>query len=183
MVQGVVRRGLRRWTSVLALVLSMAGCGPGQVSEQQGESLRASIRLLEDQAFQGGQLDDGVRDDLLKAYGEFARQSPNHPFVAEALFRRADLLVSKGKFQEAMSQLQDVHDSYPAFERRAQAAFLIAFIADTHLGDKELARQAYAHVISLHPDSPEAELAEQSMVWLDSEAPWDSIRTGSHAVD
>lgn len=37
-----------------------------------------------------------------------------------------------------------------------------------------MARQAYAHVISLHPDSPEAELAEQSMVWLDSEAPWDS---------
>lgn len=101
----------------------MAGFGPGRVSESQAQSFLASIRLLEDQAFEEGRLDAEVRDRLLKAYGEFARQSPDHPFVAEALFRRADLLVSKGKFREAMSQLQDVHDSYPAFDRRAQAAF------------------------------------------------------------
>lgn len=171
------------WFSVLLLLSWMTGCGPSQFSDRPGESLLASIRLLEDQAFEGGHLDEEVRDRLLKAYGEFARQSPNHPFAAEALFRRADLLVSKGKFLEAMSQLQDVHDTYPAFERRAQAAFLIAFIADTHLGDKDRARQSYANVLALHPHTPEAQLAAQSMVWLDREAPWDSIRSLGQGVD
>ena len=64
------------------------------------------------------------------------------------MFRRADLLISAGKFDEAILQLQDVHDGYPTFDKRPLCAFLVAFIYDEHLKDRELAVRAYERTMA-----------------------------------
>ena len=57
---------------------------------------------------------------------------PHDEFAPEALMRQADLLISAGKFEHAVLQLQDLHDGYPNYEKRALSAFLVAFVA-THI--------------------------------------------------
>lgn len=156
------------WLATLALLLGAGGCG----SDQTPESLR-TIERLEAEAFDGDRLKPEVRDALLKAYGVFSHEAPDHPFVAEALFRRADLLVSKGNYPEAIRQLTDVHDGYPTYENRARCAFLVAFIYDEHMQDNAKAAEAYGRVMSLHPTSPEAELARQSLALMGRPKPWE----------
>ena len=135
-------------------------CGPQQ------PLLLHEIQELERVAFEGDSLRVDIRQSLLIKYAEFARVEGGHAFVPEALFRRADLLISAGKFDEAILQLQDVHDGYPTFDKRPLCAFLVAFIYDEHLKDRELAVRAYERTMALHPDSPEAMLAQQSLALL-----------------
>lgn len=153
-----------RWQSVagigLALSVILLSCG------EQPPSLLEEIRDLERVAFEGDSLRADIRQSLMIKYGEFARVEGSHAFVPEALFRRADLLISAGKFDEAILQLQDVHDGYPTFDKRPLCAFLVAFIYDEHLKDRELAVRAYERTMALHPDAPEAMLAQQSLALL-----------------
>lgn len=148
--------------AVVAWVLGLLffSCGPQQ------PSLLHEIQDLERVAFEGDSLRVDIRQSLMVKYAEFARMEGGHAFVPEALFRRADLLISAGKFDEAILQLQDVHDGYSNFDKRPLCAFLVAFIYDEHLKDRELAVRAYERTMALHPDSPEAMQAQQSLALL-----------------
>lgn len=126
------------------------------------------IQQLERQAFVGDSLREDVRRELMVAYADLARTQQDHPFVPEALFRRADLLVSAERYEQAILQLQDLHDGYPNYPLRARCAFLVAFIHEVHLRDPELAKRAYERVQVLHPGTPEAEMAAQSLALLAS---------------
>lgn len=149
------------WVGVgLVLGVLLFSCG------QQQPSLLHEIQDLERVAFEGDSLRVDIRQSLLIKYADFARLEGGHAFVPEALFRRADLLISAGKFDEAILQLQDVHDGYPTFDKRPLCAFLVAFIYDEHLKDRDLAVRAYERTMALHPDSPEAMLAQQSLTLL-----------------
>lgn len=145
-------------------VLLFAGCaGPG---------LRERIHELEGQAFEGLILDPTVRQDLMTEYANFARLFPEDPFVPEALFRRADLLVHAGKYELAVLQLQNVHDGFPAFDKRPDCALMMAYVYDVHLEDKTLARRAYLRTEALHPGTPQAVIALQSVSLLERGVPW-----------
>ena len=152
----------RRGVAVVGLVL---GIFISSCSETKPSLLR-DIQDLERVAFEGDSLRVDIRQSLMIKYAEFARLEGGHAFVPEALFRRADLLISAGKFDEAILQLQDVHDGYPTFDKRPLCAFLVAFIYDEHLKDRELAIRSYERTMALHPDSPEAMLAQQSLALL-----------------
>ena len=108
-----------------------------------------------------------IRQKLLIGYADFARLHPEDRFVPEALMRRADLLIAAGKYEQAVLQLQDLHDGHPSFEKQAMCAFLVAFVYDEHLKDQDLAKRAYKRVMAIHPGTPEASLAEQSLAWMD----------------
>ena len=125
-----------------------------------------AIQKLEAQAFSGQEIQPEVRRELMVAYGELARTEPEHPFVPEGLFRRADLLISAGKYEQAVWQLQDLHDGYPEYPNRARCAFLVAFVHDVHRRDPELAIRAYERVLALHPNTTESVMAQQSIKLL-----------------
>ena len=150
-----------RWSAgLIAMVTLTQACG-----EQTADAF-TRIQSLEQEAFVGDSLRPDVRRQLMVTYADLARQHPDHPFVPEGLFRRADLLVSAGKYEQAVLQLQDLHDGFPTYEWRARCAFLVAFIHDVHLRDPDLARRAYERVKALHPGTPEAEMASQSLKLL-----------------
>lgn len=135
-------------------------------SEQPNDcaSQLEAIAKLEQQLFGDEEMvQDDVRSQLMKCYGEFANQCHDAAETPEMLFRRADLLRSAGRFQEAMTQLRDVHDHYPEFEKRAISAFLVGFIAEVELNDREQAKKTYEQVIELHPESDAAEWARFSI--------------------
>jgi len=142
-----------------------AGCGLGRVDS----GLLRDIQALEQRAFEGEEMVPEVRTALLVAYGDFARLHADHVFAPEALFRRADLLVSAGKFEQAVLQYQDLHDGYPKFDKRPDCALLMAFVYDVHLKDKPLARRAYLRTAAIHPNTPQAETALQSVAWMDGQ--------------
>ena len=145
------------WAACLTLFLVLCGCGAAETD------LRKEIESLEQQAFEGDSLVPDVASMLMVRYAELARRHPEDPFVAEALFRRADLLMAAGKHDDAILQLQDLHDGFPAFDKRARCAFLVAFIYETSLKDFELAERSYARVISLHPGTFEAKISSESL--------------------
>jgi TolA-binding protein len=122
------------------------------------------IQRLEEALLRGGvDVDADLRAQLMRAYAAFANSCHEHEFTPEALFRRADLLRSAGKFQEAMTQLRDVHDNYAEYDKRPVCAFLVGFIAEVELNDREQAKKTYQQVIEVHPDSDAANWARLSL--------------------
>jgi tetratricopeptide (TPR) repeat protein len=148
------------------------GCGSSPAVESLSCDERwRDLETLEAQLFEG-ELDPrgDIRDALLRDYAAFANACNGDLKAPEALFRRADLLRSKGAFEEAMTQLRDVHDHFPSYPYRARCAFLVGFIAETEMGDREQARLTYQQVIDVHPESEEAEWARISLEQLDLRA-------------
>ncbi len=156
-----------KWQVGVALLLAACGTsGPAVEEPGCGERLEG-IAGLEAQLFEDDAVAGEVRTALIRAYADFANACNGEPETAEMLFRRADLLRSQGAFEEAMTQLRDVHDHFPQYPHRARCAFLVGFIAETELGDREQARLTYRQVLEVHPDSEEAEWARMSLAQLD----------------
>ena len=148
----------RRTTTLILLALGLLlRC------ESSSPSLLQQIQSWESEAFVGDSIRVDMRQKLLVGYADLARLQPDDPFVPEALFRRADLLISAGKYEHALLQLQNLHEGHPGYEKRATCAFLVGFVYHEHLKDPVLAKRAYERVMVLHPATPEAVLAEQSL--------------------
>lgn len=107
-----------------------------------------------------------IRGQLMAEYAAFSNHCHDNSQTAEMLFRRADLLRSAGRFQEAMTQLRDVHDYFPEYEKRAICAFLVGFIAEVELNDREQAKKTYEQVIALHDTTDAAEWSRQALANL-----------------
>ena len=151
---------MRAWWAVGALLA--CGCGGPTSDNPDCEARAVAIRKAEQFLVASGPVPDPVaRQELTRAYAEFANACHEDSLTAEFLFRRADLLRSAGKFAEAVAQLRDVHDHFPNYPNRARCAFLVAFINEVELMDRELAKAGYEQVLLLYPGTEEAAMAEQ----------------------
>jgi TolA-binding protein len=141
------------------------GCGSEDTS---CEERKKEIEHLEGRLFtqDGNSVQANVRAELMRAYASFANACHDADETPEMLFRRADLLRSVGRFQEAMTQLRDVHDHYGEYEKRSVCAFLVGFIAEVELNDRAQAKKTYEQVIEVHPNSEAATWAKQSLELL-----------------
>ena len=156
---------------ILAVGLAVICSACGEDAKGACKQKHADIQELEQALLQGGTtVDADARAALMRAYAEFANACHEDEFTPEALFRRADLLRSAGRFQEAMTQLRDVHDHYAAYDKRPICAFLVGFIAEVELNDREQARKTYKQVIEVHPESEAATWARQSLENLNAAA-------------
>ena len=72
------------------------GCNPTEPASPD------SIAELESKAFVGDTIKHHIRQKLMVQYAEFALTHPHAEFAPEALMRRADLLISAGKFEHAV---------------------------------------------------------------------------------
>lgn len=163
---------MSRWVWV-AVALAACGNPEGDAVGEAGDCAERleAIGALEAELF-GDEVNprSEIRDQLIRDYAAFANACNGEERAPEMLFRRADLLRSKGAFEEAMTQLRDVHDHFPSYPQRARCAFLVGFIAETELGDREQARLTYQQVVEVHPESEEAEWARTSLAQLDLRA-------------
>lgn len=147
-----------------AIVLS--GCNFPESSSSSGDcsSRKQSIEKMEAELFEASApVNPSLRASLMKSYADFSNHCHDAPETPEFLFRRADLLRSAGQYQEAMTQLRDIHDHHKDFDKRPICAFLVGFIAEVELNDRKQARKIYEQVIELHPESDAAVWANQSI--------------------
>ena len=167
--------GVRFYGVILILVIGCFGCqsatDPDSILIVDCEELAAQIEQLEQKLFALSDdlvPDQEIRSQLMGSYAAFANACHDDVRTAEMLFRRSDLLRSAGKFQEAMTQLRDVHDHFPEYEKRALCAFLVGFIAEEELNDREQAKKTYEQVIALHDSTNVAVWARQSLLNLEA---------------
>ncbi len=59
-----------------------------------------------------------------------------------------------------------MHDGFPNYERRVEAAFLIGFIYESVLNDRTRAEEYYTKVVELYPESTWAQEAQSSLKLL-----------------
>lgn len=107
-----------------------------------------------------------LRKRLLVSYADYANYHHEEPEVPEFLFRSAKLAVEIGKPRKAIEHLINLHDGFPKYERRIEAAFMIGFIYESVLNDRIRAEEYYTKVVELYPESTWAQEAQASLKLL-----------------
>jgi tetratricopeptide (TPR) repeat protein len=125
---------------------------------------QAYIQELEQKVWgQNAQPSDLEAKKLLNAYSAFVNAYRDHEEAPEYMFNAGRLSSTLNKPRKAIELFTDVHDNFPGYKKRTEAAYLVAFIYDVQLNDREKAERAYEKVMELYPESPWAEDARVSI--------------------
>lgn len=100
---------------------------------------------------------------LLKAYQAYYNQHAKDSLGQAYLFEAARVADALGKYDKAVELLTNFHDMTGNYHKKAEAAFLVAFIYDAHKKDSEKAIEYYNRVIELYPKSEWADQAKASL--------------------
>lgn len=161
----------------LALILgvSVMACNSDQAAEEKTQPKAQAMEVrMEDQLAYIAGLEKKVwgldatptgpdAKKLLNAYSAFVNANRDHELAPEFMFNAGRLSSTTGKPRKAIELFTDLHDNFPGYKKRTEAAYLVAFIYDSQLNDREKARAAYEKVIELYPDSPWADDAQASI--------------------
>ncbi len=91
-------------------------------------------------------------DSLQELKAEF----PSHPLADEILYRQANLNMEMGKFEMAISELQQVVDKFGEDILGDDALFLIGTIYEDQLKNKDKAKEIYQEFLVKYPGSNKA---------------------------
>jgi outer membrane protein assembly factor BamD len=148
---------------IMALLLTVAGCGGARQQEESLESLTA------EQIFKRGELElatGGRNNDSARFFQEVERLYPYTEFAKRALIMQAFSLHQAKKYEEARAAAQRYLDFYPGSEDSAYAQYLLALSYYDQIDevgrDQGLtfqALQSLRDVIELYPDSEYADSA------------------------
>lgn len=148
--------------------LTLASCTTEQSTDKKGGSdVKAEVMMLDDLEEKLERIEElekvvaadrnmaevAPRKKLITAYSVFINHHHDHPRVPEYLFRAGKLANEIGKPRKAIEYLTQLYDGYPSFDKRAESAFLVGFIYEHMLNDREMAQKAYETVIDNHPDT------------------------------
>jgi len=100
---------------------------------------------------------------LLNIYQDRYNLIPADTVAISGLFEAARIADGLGKYDKAIELLGVFHDATLNAERRAEAAFLVAFIYDAHLKNVNKATDYYNKVIQLYPTSTWAQQAKDAL--------------------
>lgn len=170
---------MRQIVLMLALISLIGACGEGsnpadQAAPKETPDLKSDKNVKTRQivdleaavdADESGQ-DIKLRQRLLVAYSDFVNFHHTDEMAPEYLFRAAKLANEVGKPRRAIEYLVNLHDGYPSYERKTEAAFLVGFIYENVLNDRPMAEKYYEQVVELYPESNWAEDARLSLKLL-----------------
>ena len=87
-----------------------------------------------------------VLDSLTPAY-------PAHIITANALFKKAEIEVRNGRFQQAADYYTEIIDKYPYGLMADDAMFNLAGLLENQLNDKGKAMELYEKILTQYPGS------------------------------
>lgn len=168
---------LMRSIAVLLISVSLLGCGEGeQQSAQEKEVLETAevrkpavdpalieIRSMEQRARKDTVLDRTTGLRLLRAYQDYYNRNPKDSLALSFLFEAGKVADAMGKYDKAIELFANYHDASKDISRKAEAAYLVAFIYDAHMQRAKDATKQYNKVIELYPNSPWAVQAKQAL--------------------
>ncbi|MCB0761023.1 MAG: tetratricopeptide repeat protein [Flavobacteriales bacterium] len=150
----------------ILIVITAVACGPKESPEVQAENnkkqeLLDRITEVEGRAFAtSAKIDTQVGYELMRAYLDYSNQFHGDSISAEFMFKAGDVARNVGRHKQAISIFSNLHDSYPKFNRLPETAFIVAFIYDNDLNDREMAKKSYEKVIELYPEHKLAQDAQ-----------------------
>lgn len=99
-------------------------------------------------------LNDSVANVTIEMYKSYARQFPEDSSAAEYLFKAADLALGVQKGAVALECLKTLIEKYPGSAKASSALFMQAFINETVLDDKEMAKSIFNQFMEKYPNHP-----------------------------
>ncbi len=108
-------------------------------------------------------LDRNLGLRLLRAYQTYYNQNGTDSLSLHYLFEAARVADALGKYDKAIDMLISYHDLIRNEDKRAESAFLVAFIYDAHLKNSEKAIEYYNKVIEHYPKSIWADQAKAAL--------------------
>jgi tetratricopeptide (TPR) repeat protein len=127
------------------------------------DPLMLEIRAMEARTRKDSVLDRATGLRLLRAYQDYYNKHPQDTAALNYIFEAGRVAVSIEKYQKAIELLANFHDGSANRQRKAEAAYLVAFIYDTHLHLPTKATNQYNKVIELYPESPWANQSRQAL--------------------
>lgn len=121
------------------------------------------IRSMEERARKDTVLDRTTGLRLLRAYQDYYNRNPQDSLALSFLFEAGKVADALGKYDKAIELFANFHDGTSEMAKKAEAAYLVAFIYDAHLHQAKEATKQYNKVIELYPNSPWAVQAKQSL--------------------
>ena len=94
--------------------------------------------------------------EALDSLEKLRNDAPDHPIIDEIMYRQADLNMEMGKFDIAISLLQNIVDDYGEDILADDALFLIGSIYEEQLKEKEKAKEVYQNFLIKYPGSNKA---------------------------
>lgn len=171
-------KGSRSLLVCFVLILLVGACsGSGDKQPSQETTLATAEAptdvvpdplLLEIKAMEARTQKDTVLDRaaglrLLRAYQDYYNKHPQDTSALNYLFEAGRVADALGKYDKAVELLANFHDGSANAQRRAEAAYLVAFIYDAHMHMSSKAIKQYNKVIELYPQSPWAQQARQAL--------------------
>lgn len=146
-----------RKLAIIALIAAVAAC-------EQPKDLSASITGMETEIRQHAEMDTAIAKNLTAAYIEFADLNPNDTASPVYLSRAADIYKEMdGEALKAVNVYNRIIKEYPDNPQAARAVFMIGYVFDEKLNDKERAAKSYEFFLQ---EFPEHELAEDANALL-----------------
>ncbi|MEO0405702.1 MAG: tetratricopeptide repeat protein [Bacteroidota bacterium] len=159
---------------VFAIAMGFASCLAPDTSEhgdqnakeeqvdvnQLKEDKMSEIANLEEQVWKTLDADEKTKRQLLVAYKDFSRNYHDDPITPQYLFDAGRLSIELDKPRSAIKLFTDVHDGFPKFSRKIEAAYLVGLTYELQLNDRTMAKKAYAKVIEGYPDTEWAKTAQ-----------------------
>jgi hypothetical protein len=161
-----------------ALALALASCANEEAGAKKEESttlataqapdkaldpLMLEIRSMEARTRKDTVMDRAAGLRLLRAYQDYFNKHPQDTVALNYLFEAGRVAVSLEKYDKAVELFANFHDGSANRVRRAEAAYLVAFVYDNHLHLPSKANTQYNKVIELYPESPWAGQARQAL--------------------
>jgi TolA-binding protein len=129
------------------------------------ERLAEQIRTNEEKLFNDStrMLDPKVANDELEAYRKYVSDFPDDTASPGYLFKAADLAHGMRKSREAARLYKDFIAKYPTHQKIATSQFLLAFVYDNDLKQKDSAKIFYREFLEKFPTHQLAPSAKASL--------------------
>lgn len=151
-------------TIYFAFVLLTLGVFSSCTSKNEKNALAESIRQNEAVLF--GDTLMRINDSLaVKVYDQYLTYVKNYAedtLSPDYLFKAADLANGLKRPMEAIDHYTALIHQYPNAKKSATAAFMIAFVYETGVQDKEKAKEYYKKFFDAYPSHPLSESARAS---------------------
>lgn len=108
-------------------------------------------------------LDPEVALEELAAYQKFASSFPDDTASPGFLFKAADLAHGMKKSRDAVRMYREFISKYPDHSKVATSRFLLAFVYDNELQQKDSAKIFYREFLEKYPDHQLAPSAKASL--------------------
>ena len=149
-----------KYVALLASIALLASCGPNRdkrvkLIEQHEQTLSTFDRIDE----------EGDMDDMLTLYRTFANDFPDDSLAPVYLQRAADLCISLGRQEEAVTLLDSIINLYPGFEDLGGCWFLKGYAHET-AEQMEEARECYTYFVENYPEHDLAADTRKTLPYL-----------------